>query len=259
MACRSLLLLLSCSLISSAAGCDGKGRERAADSHVVSNSVSRDTPTTVASKPSLRAPECSSTPISLCLIDTAITHSEVDPPDLGPTSQWIVFGAAGDSIEISTTPPGSLGTSLGQEHDSLHNTAAQFRHRVAVDGAIQVWVALNNNISDSVAYIMRLVQQGPPPPAVLRATGHTATLTLASKNQSDRYAIIPVSLVERARTLAPWTVAVGTHKIALVGDSLYQLCIMPCARRDTVKLAPSSKAVVSPSSSGGLVVSGTSR
>lgn len=244
---RSLLLLLSSGLISFAAGCGGERTGRAADSRSTANSAFRDTPTTVVPRSSLTAPECSPTPYSLCLVDTAITHSDVDPPDLSPTSQWIIFAAASDSLEISTTPPGTLSTSLGQERDSLRNTAAQFRHRVAVDGAIQVWVSLDN-ISDTVAYIMRLVHRGPPTPAVLRATGHTATLVLASKQQGDRYAIVPVSLAEGVRTLAPWTVALGTHKVALVGDSLYQLCKMPCGRRDTVKLTPSSRTVVSPSS-----------
>lgn len=240
MASRSLLLLLGSSLIAFAAACGGKGTGRTADSRGAATSASRHTPTTVVGTPSLRAPDCSPAPNALCLIDTAITHSDADPPDLGPTSQWIIFGAAGDSIEISTTPPGSLTTSLGEERDSLHNTAAQFRHRVAVNGAVQVWLGLDN-ISDSVAYIMRLVDRGPPPPVVLRATGRTATLVLASKQQSDRYAIVPLSLVEGLRSLAPWTVALGTHKVALVGDSLYQLCKMPCARRDTVKLTPSSR------------------
>ena len=206
----------------------------------------------------LTPPECSPTLNSLCLIDTAITHGDVDPPDISPTSQWIIFAAAGDSLELSTTPPGALNTSLGEERDSLHNTAAQFRHRVAVDGAVQVWISLDN-ISDTVAYVMRLAHRGPPPPPVLLATGHTATLILDSKKQIERYAIVPVSLVEGVHSLAPWTVAVGTHKVALVGDSLYQLCIMPCARRDTVKLTPSSRTVVRPSSSGGLKVSKTSR
>lgn len=195
-------------------------------------------------------------PNSLCFVDTAIARSDAEP-DLTPTSQWILFGAAGDSLEISTTPPGALNTSLGAERDSLHNTAAQFRHRVAVDGAIQVWVDLEHNTSDSVAYTMRLVHRGPPLPAVLRATGRTTTLILASARQSDRYAIVPTSLVEATSSLAPWTVAVGTHKVALVGDSLYQLCMMPCTKRDTVELTPSSRTTVRPSSNGRLMVSKT--
>jgi hypothetical protein len=184
------------------------------------------------------------------LVDTAITHSEADPPDLSPTSQWIIFGAAGDSLEISTTPPGAITSSLGEERDSLHNTAAQFRHRLVADGAIQVWVDLAQNISDTVAYTLRLLHRGPPVPPELRESGEAATLILNSQRATDRYAIVPASLAQRATNLGPWTVAAGTHKIALVKDSLYELCIMPCVRPDTVRITQSTLTTVRFSSNG---------
>ena len=247
--CRSVPLLLAASVLSLAAACGSKGSRPPGDSRAAASAGPPIGPTSIAHRSALNAPECDSIAGSVCLVDTAITHSEADPPDLSPTSQWIVFGAAGDSIEISTIPPGAINSSLGEERDSLHNTAAQFRHRLVSDGAIEVWVDLEN-ISDTVAYALRLLHRGPPPPRSLRLTGEAATLVLSSPRATDRYAIIPISMARGVRDLRPWSVAMGTHKVALVADSLYELCIMPCARRDTMKVARSSRLSVSFSSNG---------
>jgi hypothetical protein len=248
--CLSPLLLLATGLLSLAAACSGKGSRPPTDSRAAASAGPPIGPTSIAHKSALTPPECDAIPGSSCFVDTAITHSEADPPDLSPTSQWIIFGAAGDSIEVSTMPPGAINSSLGEERDSLHNTAAQFRHRLATDGAFQVWVDLDQNISDTVAYTLRVVHRGPMPPPGLRATGEAATLILDSNRATDRYAIIPASIAGGVQSLPPWTVAVGTHKVALVGDSLYELCIMPCTRRDTVKLTQSRQIMVRFSSNG---------
>ena len=241
---RSLHLLLATGVLSFAAACGGKGSRPPTDSRAAASASPPSGPTSIAHRSALTAPECDSIPGSACFVDTAITHSEADPPDLSPTSQWIIFGAAGDSIEISTTPSGAINSSLGEERDSLHNTAAQFRHRLVADGAIQVWVDLEHNISDTVAYTLRVVHRGPPPPSALRATGQAATLILNSQQATDRYAMIPASIARGGRNLVPWTIAAGRHKVALVTDSLYELCIMPCTRRDTVKLTQSNQITV---------------
>jgi hypothetical protein len=181
---------------------------------------------------------CTPGPETLCLRDTAIIRSDANHNDIYATADWILFAAGGDSVEVSTIPPGAVATNLGQERDSLHNTAAYFRHRFTGDGVLQVWVSLDES-SDTVPYTLRLRHVGSQP-AALAATAQSATIRLVAPRQTDRFSVVPASRARRVKDLSPWTVPLGVHKVALVADSLYEVCRVPCSAAETVRLTPST-------------------
>jgi hypothetical protein len=82
---------------------------------------------------------------------------------------------------------------------------------------------------------------GTDPPASFRATGRSATLTVTSKRKTAQFSIVPISLLSPVTDRSKWKAFVRTYKVALVRDSLYEVCRVPCSRPDTVKLTPSAR------------------
>ena len=179
---------------------------------------------------------CTAGPDTICVADTAYVHDE-NGDNPYPMASWVYLGFKGDSTEFATVPPGGIATNLGQDRDSLGNTSSRFRRMLRDDGVVWLDVSLGQNSSDTVPYVLR-VRPAPSPSATLRWTGHTAQLNLTSPRETDRFSIIPVSIVATVTDRSKWTVPLGRHKILLVQDSLYEVCRMPCSRKETVKLVP---------------------
>jgi hypothetical protein len=52
--------------------------------------------------------------------------------------------------------------------------------------------------------------------------------------------VIPLGVAPTVRDRSMWTVLPRRYRVALLPDSLYELCKIPCSRPDTVKLTPSA-------------------
>lgn len=150
---------------------------------------------------------------------------------------WIWFGARGDSIEFDLAPGDAIQTSIGEDREARHRVP-YFRRRLARDGAVEVWVLLPDTLGDTVAYTLGVRRIPSGRSADLRPTGERATLTIQSRSAKDRFAVVPLAVARSVRDLSSWQVHPETYNVALVGDSLYEVCRLPCARRDTVKLTP---------------------
>src|SRR5262245_4988264 len=130
----------------------------------------------VDTSPLLSVTGCRPTVTVLCFRDT--TNSLVDPDAADPIvgARWLLFGGAGDSVQISTRPDitsrlregAALSTSLGQKHDSLRNTASYFRRRLTDDGVIEMVLLFDSVVGDvilgdTVAYTLRIRHDDPGP------------------------------------------------------------------------------------------------
>jgi hypothetical protein len=207
----------------------------------------------VDTSPLLSVTGCRSTAIVLCFRDT--TNSLVDPDAADPVigARWLWFGGAGDSVQISTRPDISshmregayLATSLGEELDSLRNTAPYFRRRLTEDGVIEMVLLFDSVVGDvvlgdTVAYTLRIRHDDPEPKPALVATGRMATLTIPGAGVRDEFSIVPLSMARSVHDLTRWKIHARTYRVALVADSLYQLCRLPCTSLDTIKLLPAT-------------------
>jgi hypothetical protein len=191
--------------------------------------------------PSL-AQGCDTTLAIVCYRGTARAGDVDEDPMMSPMANWIWFGAAGDSIEISTSPPALIASSVGQERDALHNTAPQFRHRLQNDGVVIVWLAFDEQVVDTVPYTLRVWRNGSTS-SPLRSTGKAATLTVVSRHKGETFSFVPASIAPTVRDRSQWRIFAKTYKVALVSDSLYELCRLPCTAPDTVKLTASANVV----------------
>jgi hypothetical protein len=187
-------------------------------------------------------PECNRGVEGLtCYLDTTYTWTFPDEPNPVAAKNWIVFGAAGDSIEIFSGAGSSILTSLGQEHRH-GNTAEYFRSRLTNSGAIHVWVYTSEGRGDSVEYWFRLREEGPDGSAPLRVTGERARLTIEGCRPLACASVVPLAMASSVTDLAAWQLDPGTYNVALVRDSLYQVCGVPCDKRDTLKLTSATRA-----------------
>ena len=197
--------------------------------------------------------------MALCYRDTARVRDLDHEPGRYVDSRWVIFGTAGDSIELAASTdlgleaPGrservgfaiSASHAMGsgyQERDSTGNTAPYVRFRLPSDGAVSVDVGADERgFHDTVPYSLSLRRMGQDlTPQLLRATGHAAALTLASARESDRFVVAPLSVADWETNPGHWSVFQGRFKVALVSDSLYVVCKLPCGRPDTVLLKPS--------------------
>ena len=185
---------------------------------------------------------CDTTGLTICYRDIARPGDADEDPMLSPRANWIWFAAAGDSIEISTSPAAFVLTSVGQERDSLQNTARRFRHRLQNDGLVIVWLAFDEQVVDTVPYTLRVWSSGSAS-RPLRATGETATLTVVSRRKNSTFSLVPASIASTVRDRSQWRMFARTYKVALLKDSLYELCRLPCSTPDTVKLTPFARVV----------------
>jgi hypothetical protein len=176
---------------------------------------------------------CAPGPQILCLVDTAYGIVNEGNPAGFPLASWIAFSYLGDSVIMKTTPRGDVSTMIGITPDSLHNASA--------DGVRFVAIALDQQSTDTVRYTLEVRLVGAEPSALMRATGKTATLELQPARIGTRFSVIPLSSASGVRDRVRWTVPRGVHKVLLVADSLYEVCRMPCAVPDTVKLQPDTR------------------
>lgn len=185
---------------------------------------------------------CDTARTTICYRDTARSADADEDPMLSPRANWIWFSAAGDSIDISASPAGFVLTSIGQERDSLQNTARQFRRRLQSDGLLIVWLSFDEQTADSVPYTLRVTHEGAAS-RPLRATGGTATLTVVSRRANSTFSLVPASMVPTVRDRSQWRIFARNYKVALVSDSLYELCRLPCSSPRIVKLTPFARVV----------------
>ena len=185
---------------------------------------------------------CHSTSTALCFSDTAfmprIHHS--DDPYWNARANWIWLGATGDSLDISADD-GVLTTSLGQEYDRRHNNTSRFRHRLMRDALVSISIDMEESQGDSIAYTLRVRRAGSALPTGLRPTGDHARLTVESARRTDQFSLIPLSIAPAVHDRSHWKAFAfeRTYNVALVEDSLYEFCRVPCSRPDTLKLTPS--------------------
>lgn len=199
-------------------------------------------PDTSARSSSMPPIPCNSTSITLCFHDTAFMRlPEADDHFLGASKDWLWFDAADVSIEVLGLGT-FISTNLGQDHDPVtHNTASFFRRRLRHDGVLTVHVDTDER--DSVEYDLEFRHPDRAPPDALRATGQRASLSLAIGKQGKRVSVVPVSIAGTISDRSRWAVAPGDYTVALVADSLYELCLLPCVKPDTVKLTLQSRVV----------------
>lgn len=240
---RTTLLLLSIS-------CGGEVRQRDSGHQVVTQEAKRLTVSDTS--PLLSITGCNASTSVLCIQDTAIVPEDPDMADPIAGARWVLFGAKGDSVQISArphvrTPHGEgayISSNLGQEHTALGNTAPYLRRRVQSNGLIFLHVSFSDHVDgellhDTVKYTLRVRREKPDQPASLRAIGEHAILALESaRSAGDEFSLIPISLATGVTDFTPWRISAGVYRVLLVSDSLYQLCRLPCDRPDTVKLTP---------------------
>ena len=185
----------------------------------------------------------------LCLRDTAIARIEPNMPYPVARAEWVWFGVAGDSIEWSVAADHAphdglahLTSMLGQDRDTTGNTASTLRRRLSRTGIVALDATLEPPLGDTVPYrlVIRRVRTSPAshPPS-----GGVATLTVTGRRSTDRFALVPLSLVGRQASLDPWRLFVDTYKVILLRDSLYQICYASCDRVDTVRLRPNTRTI----------------
>jgi len=161
---------------------------------------------------------------------------------------WLWFGSVGDSVEMVASedgaPPGtpgaSLVTTLGRERAG-GNDAPYFRLRLNSGGVVDAWLSFADIINgrvvgDTVPYTFRVhsIRSGSSP---LRPTGQWATLRL-KPGAGRRVSVIPLALVAGVHDRSLWAVYGHAYRVALVADSLYETCELPCTAPDTVRLMP---------------------
>jgi hypothetical protein len=184
---------------------------------------------------------CDSTPAVMCFRDTAYAHLYPGDGYATTDKKWISFGASGDSIEIRVPVGGYIWTNLGEERDSQHNNVPYFRHRMTANGVVQMWISWDETLGDTVTYTLQISSDGPRPSGPLRATGLRSRLSLISARDADRFSIVPLAIARSVHDVSKWIVDVGTYNVALVGDSLYELCRLPCVSPAMIKLTPSTE------------------
>ena len=230
-----------CAVIGLAASCGSVNAKLPADSAT----------RRVASAPDDRPPQAGSAPGLASFCDTAATvicyQDTARVPAAGPSeyplANWIWFAAAGDSIEISANPPATIVTSIGEERDSLNNTARYFRRRFSGDGVVEVFLALEQGYGDTVPYTLSILRSGASSSASLRPSGQAATLTVVTGHRGESFSLVPLSISPSVRDRSHWRIYGKSYRVALVSDSLYELCRLPCSASDTVKLTPYANVV----------------
>lgn len=181
---------------------------------------------------------CDAASRQICFRDTAYaeTHDGVVEVD----RNWIWFGNAQDSIEVLADSGSLISTNVGTEHDADRNNVPYFHGRLARDGVVVIEIAFLDR-GAVVPYELRIGRASEGHAPALRPTGKWARLTIASAQTTDPFTVIPLSLVPSTRDLTAWKVMAVPYNVALVSDSLYQVCRVPCTSPDTVKLVAGAR------------------
>lgn len=66
-------------------------------------------------------------------------------------------------------------------------------------------------------------------------TGRSSRLELTSPKKYGEFSVIPLS-AGPVKDRRAWRVFANAYRVALVPDSLYEICHLPCSRPDTILL-----------------------
>ncbi len=190
-------------------------------------------------------PECRASFGVFCFQDTTYRRHSHFSMEAWATILW--FGASGDSLVLSADAS-AVQTSIGDDKDALHNNVPTYHGRVRRNGSITIWTTMNEERGDSVPYMLRVqVYRAPLAPASspLEPTGQTARLVIPTPRPARAvdFSVIPVSQLRPGLDRTAWKTPVGSHKVALTRDSLYEVCLLPCASPRTIKLKPNQTVV----------------
>jgi hypothetical protein len=196
------------------------------------------------------APECRPDGVALCLTDTATIVRSVEccMADQRET-RWLVFAAAGDSMQLFLYPDGSY---LDMDPPSAENYVAEhsggadaswIRPRFAHAGAYVFTAGIGSD--DPVEYDLRVA------PVIARGAsrpiGKSATLTITGK-PSSKVVVAPASMVgsSDSSALRPFAVTAGTYRVLLVRDTAYLGCRLPCSTPRRFAMRPGKAVTFSP-------------
>jgi hypothetical protein len=198
----------------------------------------------------VQAPECLPGGIAQCITDTATTLRSVEccMNDQRET-RWLVFAAAGDSMQLFLFPDGSY---LDMEPPSAGKFIAEhsqgveatwIRPRFGHSGAYVFTVGIESD--DPVEYDLRVV------PVIARGAsrpiGRSTTLTITGK-PSSKVAIAPVSMAASldSAALRAFAVPAGRYRILLVRDTAYFGCKLPCSAPRRFSIRPGTAVTFTP-------------
>ena len=190
--------------------------------------------------------ECPPQPTAFCFQDSAYYRQYPSDPYGSPQQDWILFGVAGDSLDLLAGPKASIQTNVGIDHLANHNDAPYFRRRLRKDGVVTATVLIDvNSDTDPYPYWFRVGRWSSAPHTPLALSGGRATLVVGSwRNSRDSFSIVPLSMVSGVKDLSTWRMSTGTWVVALVKDSLYDVCYKHCVHHDTIRLRPFRRVVV---------------
>jgi len=200
-------------------------------SGIAATSVGRGTARDVASS------ECLTTRGTFCLVDTAYRR-RADGFESYASGSVLWFGRSGDSLVLSADALG-VQTTIGDDKSPAHNNVPTYHGRVPRDGTITIWTTMQEERGDSVPYTLRAeVSHASPSPSSLESTGQTARLIIPSPGprKYEEISIVPVSRVHAGLDRSAWKTFPGSYLVALTLDSLYEVCLLPCASSDTIEL-----------------------
>ncbi len=164
-------------------------------------------------------------------------------------TRWLVFAAAGDSMQLFLYPDGSY---LDMEPPSAEKFIAEHSHgadatwirpRFGHSGAYVFTVGIESD--DPVEYDLRVV------PVIARGAskpiGASATLKITGR-PSSKVAIAPASMAASLdRTaLRAFAVPAGTYRVLLVRDSAYLGCRIPCSAPRRFSIQPGTAVTFTP-------------
>jgi hypothetical protein len=109
---------------------------------------------------------------------------------------------------------GVITTNLGTEYDSNGSNTSRLRHRFAVDGVLDIDVAIMDDFSAPMPYSLRVWHSNAEGITGARAGGAVATLTIQSRRSADRVTIVPLSRVSSVRDVGSWGIFSQTYKVA---------------------------------------------
>jgi hypothetical protein len=221
--------------LSLAAACDDVGnasRRSDADSSQRTASVPQ-SPATAGQ------PSCGG---DLCLEGTAFGHSIDTDPGWVVEANWILFVEPGDTTRVEVRP--LRGATASTVLRAPGNSAQQIPEVVSTaSGVLWVFSVLDPSRSggDTIPYKIQVHRRGAG--TRTRPAGSSAGLTIESASANDRFSVVPLSLVGGLASREQWAVPRGAFRVALLQDSLYEVCRLACVAPDTVRLVPGGTAL----------------
>jgi hypothetical protein len=207
------------------------------------------------------APDCLPAGIALCISDTAtkVESGDVTEGDGGinPERQtdWLVFAAARDSMQLFVVSPGYRYLSLHAPTKAAV-LAAPF-HSEGTFGVDGSWMRMRFPYSGTYVFTAAIDGELPMPyelrvAAVMSTVGthpigSSATLTIKG-DSSSLVAIAPAAVASRTPA-AEWerfAVHPGSYRVLLVRDPTYLACRLPCGNSRSFTLYPGQSLTVTP-------------